>query len=530
VTTVDVAGVPAPEADDGSHTAPDRDRFRRGAMVAIAVAGAIAIAVYVVIALLRIRYPYEIEWIEGGMAQHVDRLRNGQPLYAAPSLKFIPDIYTPLYFVVSWLVSMVTGNGFFPMRLVSVVSSFALFGALYRLVQRETDDPLAGVVGAGLFAATFRIGGAWLDVARVDTLCLALLFWGLVVARDARTTRAGVGAGVLLSLAFLAKQVALFPAIAVFVFLLVRRFGPVALAYAVTVAVGIGGSTLVLDRVYDGWYSFYVFTLPSHHEVVSAEWTKFFTRDLFSSLALALGFGIIAMVGLWRHHRDGFWFQALVFTAILGASYSARLHSGGYDNVLLPIFAAIAVLFAIGVHYAMRARQHWVVAGVALLCLVQFGQLVYNPADQLQHDRNQQAGQAMLDGLRTLNGTVLMTGHPWYLHEVGKPMSAQGAAIEDVLRGNVDGTGQVLASDLYAAVAEQRWDYIVVDTGEGYSYLPDNLCRYYRPDHFIGGTAPALDPLTGTITGPGEVWVKLDVPADHDCDKIGLTTIGPDGK
>ena len=160
----------------------------------------------------------------------------------------------------------------------------------------------------------------------------------------------------------------------------------------------------------------------------------------------------------------------------------------------------------------------------------QFGQLVYNPSDQLQHNRNEEAGQAMLAGLRALNGTVLLPGHPWYLHEVGKPMSAQSAAIKDVLRGDVDGTGKALAYELYTAVAQQRWDYIVVDTAEGYSYLPDNLCRYYRPDHFIGGDAPPLDPLTGTVTGPGEVWTKLDVPGDHDCGTIGGKTIGPNGE
>src|SRR5262249_52338637 len=163
-----------------------------------------------------------------------------------------------------------------------------------------------------------RIGGAWLDVARVDTLCLALLFWGLVVARDANTTRRGVGAGVLLSLAFLAKQVALLPAIAVFVYLFMRRFGPAVVADGVT----LGGSTLVLDRVYDGWYSYYVFDMPAHHEVVSHEWGAFFTRDLLGNVAIALGFGVIALIGLWRRDRDGFWFQALMFTAILAAAYS----------------------------------------------------------------------------------------------------------------------------------------------------------------------------------------------------------------
>src|SRR5207248_8040096 len=144
----------------------------------------------------------------------------------------------------------------------------------------------------------------------------------------------------------------------------------------------------------------------------------------------------------------------------------------------LPVYAAVAVVFGLGAHYAMRARRHWVVAAVAVLCVAQFGQLTYNPADQIQHQRNQAAGAAMIAGLRDLNGSVFLPGHPWYLHEVGKPMSAQSAAVKDVMRGDVDGTGKELAHQLYTAVAEQRWDYIVVETAEGYSYLPDNLCRF----------------------------------------------------
>ena len=119
--------------------------------------------------VMRVRYPFELEWIEGGMVQHVERLRAGQPLYAPPSLTFIPDIYTPLYYAVCAALAKVIGIGFFPLRLVSVVSSFALFGALFMLARRETDDRLAGVIAAGLFAACYRLSGAWLEPGGLRT-------------------------------------------------------------------------------------------------------------------------------------------------------------------------------------------------------------------------------------------------------------------------------------------------------------------------------------------------------------------------
>ena len=77
-------------------------RFRPPtARTVIGVVAGLFVLMYVVVALLRLRYPYELEWIEGGMVNHVEQVRSGHSLYAAPSLTFTADIYTPLYFIVS---------------------------------------------------------------------------------------------------------------------------------------------------------------------------------------------------------------------------------------------------------------------------------------------------------------------------------------------------------------------------------------------------------------------------------------------
>ena len=45
----------------------------------------------------RLSYPYDLEWMEGGMLLHADRVMQAEPLYVLPSADFIPFIYTPLY-------------------------------------------------------------------------------------------------------------------------------------------------------------------------------------------------------------------------------------------------------------------------------------------------------------------------------------------------------------------------------------------------------------------------------------------------
>ena len=42
-------------------------------------------------------YPYDLEWMEGGMLHHAQRIHGGLGIYVAPSIEFIPYLYTPLY-------------------------------------------------------------------------------------------------------------------------------------------------------------------------------------------------------------------------------------------------------------------------------------------------------------------------------------------------------------------------------------------------------------------------------------------------
>jgi 4-amino-4-deoxy-L-arabinose transferase-like glycosyltransferase len=132
-------------------------------------------------------YPFDLEWLEGATADHVQRILTGQKIYVPPSLAFTPFLYPPLYYYVSAAVSFVTGMSLLPLRLVSMASSLGCFWLVYRLVARETGRRYAGIVARGMFAATYRIGGAWLDLAR-DSLFL-LLFLGAVYVCDSMPRR-----------------------------------------------------------------------------------------------------------------------------------------------------------------------------------------------------------------------------------------------------------------------------------------------------------------------------------------------------
>lgn len=522
-------GGPDTTGGGGRAGVADPTRVVRPLRVVLAIVGAAFLAGYVAIAIARMRYPYELEWIEGGVVDEVRQALSGHSLYVKPSLHYMPNIYTPLYYYVAAVPTKIFGLGFFGPRLVSFLASLAAFACVGALVRTETRDNLIAFVSACVFAACFRRGGAWFDLARVDSLFVALLFAGLVIARRARTSGGAAAAALVMTLSFLAKQSALIPALAVAIFLWKRR-RTLGLWYAGTLGAELLATTAVLNLWSHGWYRFYVIDMPAAHEIVGQEYRAFWTTDLLAPLGLAL---LLSVVGLWWTTRvrthDGIalaWFHVPVFAGLLGSAYQGRLHSGGYDNVLFPAFGALAIGVGLGLHavssmettgrsFASRRRAFvvaWAAPVALLLAIVQLATLTYDPFAQVPSAADHRTGARMLATLRSLPGTVYLPGHGEYLRRVGKQSSAHSSAIEDVIRADVRGHGRALARQVDNDVSSGRWDWIVVDSAPTFSYVPSSLSRAYVR---VGTLAPRRHPplpLTGTMTGPLTVWARRDPP------------------
>ncbi|MBV8949755.1 MAG: glycosyltransferase family 39 protein, partial [Actinobacteria bacterium] len=189
----------------------------------LALAGVVPIARYLWIVAHRVAYPYELQWMEGGTVELVNRLIRGRSLYTAPTLRFTPWPYPPFYFLVSSALARVIGVGFLPLRLVSIAASIGVLLVIGVLVHGETDDRAAAVFAAGVYAATFRLAGAWADIGRVDSLWLLLCLGAVLAARRAASWRAGALVGVVFFLASFTKQDGLIVAAPVIVALVVAR-------------------------------------------------------------------------------------------------------------------------------------------------------------------------------------------------------------------------------------------------------------------------------------------------------------------
>ncbi len=186
------------------------ERVTRGAW-ALAVAFAIAHVVgFFAVSLLRLRYPYDLEWMEGGQLLHSYEILAGRFPYRAPSPDHIAFPYQPLYPAVVAALGAVFGLSLPLARVVSIVAITACALLVGAAVAKETRSRRCALMAGAMVFALYRVTGFWFDLARVDSLFMALLVGGLYAARYVEGPwAASLTSAALLVLAYKTKQLAL---------------------------------------------------------------------------------------------------------------------------------------------------------------------------------------------------------------------------------------------------------------------------------------------------------------------------------
>lgn len=494
-------------------TAPIRV-IEQGLLVLCLLSAVGYVAVYIGIAVLRMPYPFELEWMEGASLQQVKRILSGLELYVAPSITFTPLIYNPLYFYVAASVASIAGASFFSLRLVSFLASLGCFALLYQVVKQETGERLLGLCAAGLFAATFHQSAGWFDLARVDSL---YLFWSLsALAGIRRGSSRGYGlAGCAVVLAFFTKQTAVISAAPLLLagVLLDRRRG---LWMSAGVAGAILAESAALQYTSDGWYGFYAFSVPGQHGLVKEMWAAFWLSDLWP-LRFA---GVLALAWLIAPcQRRSRWSIGLFAMGMGAASWSSRLHDGGYSNVLMLAHAALAVLAVLGLAALERLAQvskgWWAQAvrvGAAALLLIQFGGLYYRPQRSLPSERDRQVGEALVERIRHLPGDVFLPAHGYLAELAGKPGFAHRMAMADILKAKNLPQGRLLEKDLERALVEQRFGAIILENTHQMLLRRKHFTVYYQASSSLIADSDSFWPVTGMRSRPTALWLKKPAP------------------
>jgi 4-amino-4-deoxy-L-arabinose transferase-like glycosyltransferase len=465
-----------------------------------ALAGAVIfLGLYAFTALHRLTYLFELEWEEGAFVDHVIRLVSGQKLYVEPTLDFIPFVYTPGYYYAAAGAALLLGASAVTLRIVSILCSVGIFGVLAAFGRKERGTGKEGLLLAGLFAATYAIGGAWLDVARVDSLFLFLTLAGLYGVRFGRTTTALVATGMLLAGALLTKQVGLILGPILLLYPVVR-LGRRGLIPGVTFLATATIAVVALEWESDGWFLYYTYYVLTRTQAVFADrLASFWTTDLLGALPILTVLGLTWCVIASKCTPFEDWtFYAIAGIAFLGSSWETRLHPGAWLNTLMPAYAFL-VLAGTRMAGVIDRRVSGLGSG---LVVAQMVLLAYNPARYIPSEADRTAAEQFMAYLHDAPGEVLMLDHGYFPTLVGKRAHAHEMAVRDVLLTD-DRYAHELSLAIRQALAEHQFGVIIQDTPD---WFPIPLGRYYQPIARLHSSPDVMWPRSGHRIRPELVY------------------------
>lgn len=485
------------------------------------------ILLYVALAALRISYPFELEWQEGSMVDHVQRVLAGQPLYVAPSVEWVPAIYPPLYYYASAGMSLITGVGFPPLRLISLLASLGCMAVLFGFVKRETKSAWAGLVAAGLYAAVYRISGAWFDLARVDSLYLFLMLAAMWLTRF-RANRFGyVFAALFMALSALTKQTALVPAVLLVIYGIWRRKEN-GLWLSIPLVAFIVAPYAMLHIATGGWFSFYVFAVPAGHNLIGQAVAEFWLHDILRALPVAaLSAVIFFSAAVWNQFADRV-FYSLWAVGLVIAAWLPRIKDGNYANDLLPVYALLALLFGLAVAKMAEAgkelqamlpanapnRARFLIWSQALFygaIVLQFASLYYRPQEQVPTYADLAAGESLLTTVRQYDGEVWVGHHGYIGSLAGKRMYASALPIYDVLRAKNESAKDMLLDSIESAFKNRRFSAIITDNDR---FVMLNDFREYERKANLFSDPAVFWPVSGAPTRPLRIYTPRPVKPD----------------
>ncbi|HEY5924946.1 MAG TPA: hypothetical protein VIV11_24865 [Kofleriaceae bacterium] len=489
----------------------------------------------------RVAYPYDLEWMEGGMLHHALRFQQGAGIYHEPSVDFIPYLYTPLYPALLAMLGEVFGLTYTLGRVISVLSlvGIAVVASVSLCAPRVRHAAmLPAVVGLllalGMFAAVYPYMEGWYDLVRADTLFLMLITAGLVAAVH-WTEQGGTGwrgrgrvaaVGVILAFSFFTKQTGIFYVMLGGAIVLVLAWRRLPTYIAAAGIVGLGGSGL-MNLTSGGWYWTYIRKIHSAHDFNYDRFWKSFGNILWHFRGLTIV--VVATLGVvlytWlRRPAEGLrrelprqtrpfllWTSAFVVSTIVGAvgwgtefahfnAYMpAFLHGALAAGAAVPALAACA-----GILWGARKYSSLVMHGAAglaaLLLAVTCWHWQWKPQRFKPTQANVVAGDKLIKRIKALDGEVWIPSHPWYLVLAGKQPHVHRMGVKDVTARQAR-----VVVGLDDALEKHRFSALVFDNRDLFIELP-KIRQFYRPALKLpADERPRL--YTGAIIVPDSIWV-----------------------
>lgn len=474
---------------------------------AFAVAAAIwALGRLLQIVPARMSYPGELEWMEGGVLEHARRIARGLPLYVEPSPEFTPFLYTPFYY---WLCA---GFGFIfglDVGLLRAVSFASFLGSTLVLAfwtGKRTRHFYLGVIGGGVFAATFRLGGAWFDIARGDSLLVFFLLLGGLLLLEYRCTKSAVAAACIFSCAFLTKQSAIVPAATLICWAVLVRSRRT-LLFAGVLAGLLVTSIALLHVTSSGWSTYYIFILPSRHPLLEEWKLLFWKNDVLGALAIpALVLLMLLVREVERAEEKCLGFGLTAFSAgIVGMVWSSRFHLGMYDNVLMPLHAlgALGIALTLANLTGKDARNYSLEWATLIGATAFIWKLEYPLEKEVPTEAHIKQYERLVSDLKKLPPGTWVAYHAVPALDAGFQPRGHWMGMIDVIRGGSTEAAKLTAHSREWLKSHKAPAIVWSIDDPSTAWFTQEMRRYYRRSGRVFGPAP----LTGWGQAAREVWV-----------------------
>ncbi len=389
--------------------------------LAFAGYGGIQLVILVIIALNHVNFPLNLEAMELSVLQHVIRAANGAAIYVKPSPNFIPLAYNPLFYYISIPFTKVFGIGLPALRVVSTIGLFGIIVLVYKIIRSQTESVWWGIMGVGLYSASYRAMDTYLDNAHSDSMLVLFIILGgylvhLHLERQDGTIRLAILGILISSIAFWFKQSAIVFSIATLLVLMwkdkskARFFGFVVFLLVIPIFY-----LYLAPRLFGPWFHVYTFQLPRNW--VDFEMRSTILRPAYYSIRYfaVLGFaGVASLIfkitnNKWAFKHLDYWHVMLPVAILSGIC--AALDPGGNNNVFIPMATWIILLGVIGlsrVTNELNRERKW---GLIVLGLgVSFALLLYNPLSVLIPNRATEDYFSLISYLNKIEGKVAA---PW---------------------------------------------------------------------------------------------------------------------
>jgi hypothetical protein len=391
-----------------------KERVLRAALAGLSAAAWLA---FIGLAAVRITHPFPLDPGEGAWLDESTRLAQGQPLYVAPSLAYVPLPVMPGFALAASVLVQSFGSHLWILRLLASIATLAIAWLIGAAVRRETDSPLLGMVAAGLWLGAYAATGARFDLGRPDTWSWAWAIASLVTLRFTRGAGGAAAAALLMTIALFSSLLTCTFAVAALIHLAVND-RPRLAAFALPLAVLVAGVWMLLSRTAGPWLLFYTWSLPldllTHGAGRLGQWARLGLVDFLGPVAVSCLLASALPTPQWRG-PTGLWIWAAlggVAATLVGALGPAGMSAG-----LGPAAAALAIAGPVALARVVKHVASWPGSGRAgrswalhAVLLVQFVALAHGFRAAWPDGRARAEYPVWIDRLRSLRGPVLVPG------------------------------------------------------------------------------------------------------------------------